>query len=647
MITVRRDVSDAIENLMTGSMITNNGLKGTLNVSGSRREGFRFWESDFDMMSTVENLKVIWNVFQVLHYIHDFSIFQVFVFDGSNSPPGYGLLQGFKLSKPDNYLNCVINGKVYLSSSNSTRFASLINPDLWIHGPCIATNMPYFVFDRVTSIKSDFWPPVASSFVSRCKSWPEPCILKEIVKNGCHLVPIGHKLGIHEKEEWRISFAVAEKRLVLSMNHSQFLLYGLMKLFLKEVINKDVEEYDELLCSYHMKTAIFWVLQQNSLPECNSQSFLQCFWIRFKLVIKWVYEGDCPNFFIPENNLFMVKIRGSAQNKLFCKLYAMYEKGVSCIFECPTIVDNSYKSLNTNPKKINPLIKELVMGIDGIALSLLNLKICVKTLSNVEKLINFNLARVYALVIQKATAAIFHQMAFYLLSFFGNNKLFYRANKLSVSVIKLSVKFGSVSDLLFNAMYLYRKRNIHKALTILERAKIMLKQLDMVHLGHLITGSHAGTNTWLKKSLSYVELKNYGFSVHLYNTNFYIDELVTEQQHSLRTPSGFLNLPSLVFFHILEFLCYRTVNTQRAQTALNDLYELLENKQDIYTFLPGRDISWHMLGKFQEMSGNFQMALYAYRKSLDEIGINRISTATEERIKIVESQMRVYEKPSR
>lgn len=53
----------------------------------------------------------------------------------------------------------------------------------------------------------------------------------------------------------------------------------------------------------------------------------------------------------------------------------------------------------------------------------------------------------------------------------------------------------------------------------------------------------------------------------------------------------------------------------------------------IYTFLPGRDISWHMLGKFQEISGNFKTALYAYRKSLDETGINRISTATEERIK--------------
>lgn len=52
-----------------------------------------------------------------------------------------------------------------------------------------------------------------------------------------------------------------------------------------------------------------------------------------------------------------------------------------------------------------------------------------------------------------------------------------------------------------------------------------------------------------KKSLSDVELRNYRFSVHLYNTNFYIDELVTEQQHSLRIPSGFLNMPSWYFSH--------------------------------------------------------------------------------------------------
>ncbi|KAK3103486.1 hypothetical protein FSP39_019584 [Pinctada imbricata] len=36
--------------------------------------------------------------------------------------------------------------------------------------------------------------------------------------------------------EWRMSFSLAEKRLVRFMNHTQFLTYGLLKLFLKEVM---------------------------------------------------------------------------------------------------------------------------------------------------------------------------------------------------------------------------------------------------------------------------------------------------------------------------------------------------------------------------------------------------------------------------
>lgn len=77
----------------------------------------------------------------------------------------------------------------------------------------------------------------------------------------------------------------------------------------------------------------------------------------------------------------------------------MYEKGVLCIFECLIIVDNLYKSFNINLKKINLLIKEFFMGIDGIVLFLLSFKICIKMLLNVEKLINFNFVWVYVFVI--------------------------------------------------------------------------------------------------------------------------------------------------------------------------------------------------------------------------------------------------------
>lgn len=651
IITIRRDVMDVTDILNTRSTILDEGVTATVNFSGSRREGFRFLESDFDIMVILENLRVIWNLSQCQRYDKNSSIHEIFAFDGSNSPPGYGLLQEIISPDAESHFNCVINGKVYVSSSKWTSFSSSFNEYFRIHGPCVAMNIPNFVIDKVECIRSDYWPPFASSFEKRCHLWPEPSIVHDIVKNGCHLVPKGHKLGIHGKEEWRISFATAEKRLVYSMNHSQFLLYGLMKLFMKEVINRGVEENDELLCSYHMKTAVFWVLQQSVLPECNSRSFLQCFWICFKLVIKWVYEGVCPNFFIPENNLFLVKIHGSAQNKLFCELYAMYKKGLSCLFECPSIRDHIYKSLTsraqiTNPSKINPLTKELFISLDTVGVIIFNMQSCVKALLNVEKLINFNLARVYALVIQRATAAIFHQIAFCLLSLkFGNNKSVYR---LSCSAIRLAVKFGDVSDLLFNAMYHFRKHNTHKTLAIVEKAKVMLKKSDTVYLGHLFQESFVGTKSWLKMSESDAPMMNYGFPIIIFNRTFYIDELVTEQQHSLRTPWGILSIPSLVFLHMLEFLCcwHDDTKRSRARAVLDELYELLHSNQGRYMTLIGRDISWHILGKCQEMSGNLQMALYAYRKSLDEIGINRIRTATMERINIVESQMHIYMRPS-
>lgn len=648
ILTIRRDVMDVTDILNTRSIIFNNGGITTVNLSGSRREGFCFIQSDIDLMLTVENLRVIWNRSHSQHYDKDSSIDEVFAFDNSNSPPGYGLLEVIMSLDAKYPLHCVINGKVYVSSSQWTSLGSSFNENIRIHGPCIAMTTPYFAFDEVECIRSDFWPPFASSFEKRCHLWPEPSILHDIVKNGCHLVPIGHKLGIHGKEEWRISFAMAEKRLVYSMNHSQFLLYGLMKLFMKEVINRGVEENDELLCSYHMKTAVFWVLQQSVLPECNSRSFLRCFWICFKLIIKWVYEGVCPNFFIPENNLFLVKIHGSVQNKLFCELNAMYEKGLSCLFECPSVRDHIYKSLTsraqiTNPSKINPLTKELLTNIDTVMLILFNFQSCVKALLNVEKLMNFNLTRVYSLVIQRATAAIFHQMAFCLLSLkLKSNKLVYR---LSCSAIRLAVKFGDVSDMLFNAMYHFRKHNTCKTLAIVEKAKVLLKRSDMVYPGHLSEDSSVGTKSWLKMSESDVAIINYGFPIIIFNNTFYIEELVTEQQHSLRMPWGILRIPSLVFLHMLEFLCCRHNGTKKPRAVLDELYELLNSNQGRYMTILSRDISWHILGKCQEMFGNLQLALYAYRKSLDEIGMNRIRTATMERIRIVESQMHIYMRP--
>lgn len=64
-------------------------------------------------------------------------------------------------------------------------------------------------------------------------------MLEYILRNGCHFVPVGLKIAGDENElEWRLSFSQAKQNLMYSMSRTQFLCYGPLKTFLKEVDNR-------------------------------------------------------------------------------------------------------------------------------------------------------------------------------------------------------------------------------------------------------------------------------------------------------------------------------------------------------------------------------------------------------------------------
>lgn len=459
-------------------------------LSGSKREGFRFDESDTDVMEYPLVFRVIWDYSE--NQCKNSSEVAIFMFDGSNSPPGYGLLQVLSQVELDT-LNVlfVMDGNSYVSSTAWKN--RLLNPIAGrIHGPCISCKG--LNYDFTECFISRCWPPMTSTFSSRCQLWPNHQILRDIVNNGCHLVPKGHKLGNHEEEEWMISFSLAEKDLVYSMNHSQFLMYGLMKLFLKKIINKGLDEEEKIVCSYHIKTAIFWTLQQGSLFECCKRNFLKCFWICFKLVIKWVYEGVCPNFFIPENNMFLTKCHGSAQRKLFCRLNAIYERGPACIINWLLMQDNSPTLLDSNAK--NAFIKELYNELETHALpNCLNFETCLRTLKSTEKLLHLNLGEISALVVQMTYAVVFKNVVFHLLSRRDDYD-----PKLSRFTMQ-SAEFGGVSDLIFSAMYYYRVKKYREGLFVLEMAKVWLKKPYMMHFGYLDTENRSELAACPGKSL--------------------------------------------------------------------------------------------------------------------------------------------------
>lgn len=432
------------------------------------------------------------------------------------------------------------------------------------------------------------------------------------VRNGCHFVPIGHKLGNHADNEWRISFSQAEAKLVYSMSHTQFLIYGLLKLFLKEIINEGLDE-DKLLCSYHMKTTVFWAIQQNALSYWCPRNLLAGFWICFKLLLKWVYKGVCPNFFIPQNNMFLDKIHGKTQTHIFRRLYDMYKMGIAFLLNSPSIRSSMYDVL-CNPKLEVSIHEHCLIARDKIDASLLdeingtssfgrNQKKIQKYLHMIELMICLPLTRCKVSWLQKTTASIFQCIAFTIPhKCTDSNKREYVVDKMIHHMLRLAAKFGSVTDLLFLSMYYYKTCRYRKSLSVIESI--------------------------CEKCLSRIV----PLSIHYPKDINFIDELIPEQLASRKHRPSVFMIPISVLVYMLEFLCFRHVDTLRAQAALNNLQTEV-NLALNYDSLKFGDIAWEILGICQQIAGYQQAALYSYQQSLRQFPIFFLETATRQRIR--------------
>nr|XP_011424308.2 uncharacterized protein LOC105326143 [Crassostrea gigas] len=459
-VALRRETED-IKDMMKRRLITYD--ENIEMLSGSRREGFRLEGSDLDYMFWPNNHRVIMNMSQSEYY--NTANTALILSDSSESPPGFTLLQLLTPTTDRNVQSaCVrMNDRVHISSSIYKELTfSKSAPNSTVHGPCGSGNLAGAEYDTAHCFVCDFWPLSASSWINRCHAWPDPEVVNNIVRNGCHFVAIGHPFGSHEYEEWRISFSQAEYKCVSAMNHSQFLTYGLLKLFLKEVINQQSEETNELLCSYHMKTAIFWAIQQNTLLHWCPQNFLAGFWVCCKLLLKWVYEGICPNFFIPQNNMFLTKVHGSAQNRLFLQLHELYKKGLACLLQSSSIMSNIIDVLY-NPRAFVCTDESLMimseLDFDVELFSIVNTGTdivsdkhqYIKTIHLIEQWVDSHLTHCQAVMLQRLTASVLQTTAVMLHNMCTNtgvNKHMYIADKIFCHMLKLAAKFGCVSDML-------------------------------------------------------------------------------------------------------------------------------------------------------------------------------------------------------
>ena len=341
---------------------------GKVYYTGSRAEGLDLPGSDDDFMMDFNNLFNV-KVIQSTNKTSDMSSNTILYLRTENVRPGFALLEIPRVPPLLRMFIEKIKGVQYLSSNLMAQclFDSTQESKMGIffkrQGPSLENNMFSSMqlvnqiegTDLVLSIHCDFWPNEASEWKVRPRKfgWPAPLILSSIVNFGFHLVAIGHPHSETKLTEWRISFSMAERTLVWSFNHVQMQCYAVMKIILKEFIKKKCSPKNQVLCSYFIKTFLFWKFETTDTNFWQQNKFRECIRCSITEFAQSLHDGVLRHYFIPRFNLLSVKLTREAQRELLQLYDIVIQYDISILKECKTFQHVWSKFLSADENQIS------------------------------------------------------------------------------------------------------------------------------------------------------------------------------------------------------------------------------------------------------------------------------------------------------
>ncbi|KAJ8311707.1 hypothetical protein KUTeg_011062 [Tegillarca granosa] len=465
------------------------------------------------------------------------------------------------------------------------------------HGPCSTFKLPLKMeFDLLACFSCKTWPVVANEWVVRYRknNWPPRDLISDIIRDGCLVVPIGNPHSKESHIQWRISFSMAEKKLIHSMNHTQFLCYGLMKLYLKHVINSNAEVKD-LICSYFLKTCLFYCIEEEHI-SWDKESFLDCFWTCFRRLIKLVKNEYCPNFFIKENKMFEGKVCGEKSGILLSYLTELYHEGLYSLSRIPCLSElllcNMYGTVLTGNTltdaereficdvEISPCLEKGCETKDGIE--------CLRLLTAIADMVQKSTRKIDKAMLTiryHLTVYYFVQLVYQQICTNESNKNNYKYMKQIESLIVhncMSINKCNGMLLLVTLRYLMRKYK--KVVKIVQKVVKKLK-CSIIYKGITYTcvyNKQVYMNEKCVKGLTLYQKLNCDIFASTYcclvDCKLYPSEIEQELlQHSIRDIT-FIN--PMLYSYVLMFLSY--LHMESKQNMIDTLSELFTTIYDIY-----------------------------------------------------------------
>ena len=326
--------------------------------------------------------------------------------------------------------------------------------------------------DQVLSIHCEFWPNEAAEWIHRSRNfdWPKSFDISSIVKFGFHLVPVGHPYSDLKMIEWRISFSMAERALVWSFNHVQMQCYAIMKIILKEFIKVRCSPENQVLCSYFIKTFLFWKFETTELNFWRAENLRECIRVLASAFSRCIREGVIRHYFIPKFNLLSVKLTRAAQIELLQLLDIIIESDINFLKECRTLHTVWSEFLQIHQNRNNVIVNLKRRNVFNVDYCMHNSIIKLKAFESDEKKIISGILSVFCKTPLKSLTlrkCIFEYIRHLFINSCGSgNKGIYQLKKI---VKNDTISFDISTCKLWCAILLYMRRYFLSTLDIVNQ----------------------------------------------------------------------------------------------------------------------------------------------------------------------------------
>ena len=573
----------------------------TIVFSGSLAEGLDLPGSDIDVMVVLNDVHVIQNV----KHMNRSARHTTLLIEDEMEFPGFITLkliaQGDAFTTPEYFVETT-NG-MYFSNISFIRklIESSVNYMQSTHGPCLSDKDE--AIDLAFCFHLHSWPRQAEQWIYRHRpgQWPPEILIDNIVNYGCILVPIGPNEIENSELLWRISFSMAERQLSHSMNYTQILCYALLKLSLKNFIDRN-DKVKGLLCSYFMKTAVFWLSEEISINTFQLQNLFHCYFLSLDKLITWVKCCFCPNYFIPEHNMLRGKINRS-NSRLLLNILERLRNGEREVFTVNTLF-NSKVVLHEPCVKLELFIYKVIEHYDRV-----DIENCYSLLRFIKSLVMSHSIRILSEMCihyyVKTSQMIVQKLPFP------------TTNKPNVHVIRRyhkhlhdGTKSDAVTGWVLYASFYYVLGQYNTTLKIIDHVLSRCTP-DMIMLD--MTNYKTDDIKYYKQNVGCSKITlNEKIRLATVSNVWYVKQsTLIPLELKLEVQDHDFNVSPVVMSHCLRFLCYHHLhNIFDRQHSLRDLY--LTIKEKYFVTKTKLSNSLIILGVCNEIVGDKKTAYYCY-----------------------------------